>query len=369
MRGEPVDRPPVNFYEIGGRKLDPDDPDPFNVHNDPSWRPLIELAEDHTDIIRMARPVVQWSNPDLRGEYYHTEEWIEGDRRLHCTTLHAGGRTLRNRLRRDADMNTVWTTDHLLRDADDLRAYLDLPDELFVASPDVSHLPAMDEELGDRGIVALDTHDPICEAASLFSMENYTIIAMTEEDLFRQLLEKIQRALLPYVEEMSREAPGRLWRVVGSEYASEPYLPPSLYEAYVVEYTGPVLRAIQRNGGYARLHSHGRLKNILPFMARMAPDALDPIEPPPQGDVELIDVRREYGSDWVLMGNIEATDLENLPPEAFEAKVRRALEEGTTGEGRGFILLPSACPYGRTITPRTLENYRTMVRLAKTWPG
>ncbi|MBN1445521.1 MAG: hypothetical protein JW957_05390 [Candidatus Omnitrophica bacterium] len=37
------------------------------------------------------------------------------------------------------------------------------------------------------------------------------------------------------------------------------------------------------------------------------------------------------------------------------------------GEGRGFILHPSACPYGRTITPRTLANYETMARLAKSF--
>ncbi len=33
LRGEPVDRPAVSFYEIGGWKLDPDDPDPFSIYN------------------------------------------------------------------------------------------------------------------------------------------------------------------------------------------------------------------------------------------------------------------------------------------------------------------------------------------------
>ncbi|HUT88800.1 MAG TPA: hypothetical protein VMY37_04850, partial [Thermoguttaceae bacterium] len=98
-------------------------------------------------------------------------------------------------------------------------------------------------------------------------------------------------------------------------------------------------------------------------------DALDPIEPPPQGDVELVDVRRAYGRDMVLFGNLEAADLENLPPADFEKRVEQALREGTAGSGRGFVLMPSACPYGRTVTPETLENYKTMVRLAKTHKG
>lgn len=35
-RGEPVDRPPVSFYEIGGWKMQPDPDDEFRVWNDPS---------------------------------------------------------------------------------------------------------------------------------------------------------------------------------------------------------------------------------------------------------------------------------------------------------------------------------------------
>ncbi len=67
----------------------------------------------------------------------------------------------------------------------------------------------------------------------------------------------------------------------------------------------------------------------------------------------------------VLFGNLEASDIENLAPKDFEVKVRRALEEGTAGQGRGFVLMASASPYGRTISASTLENYRTMVRLAE----
>ena len=36
LRGEPVDRPPVSFYEIGGFQIDPTDPDPYNIYNSPA---------------------------------------------------------------------------------------------------------------------------------------------------------------------------------------------------------------------------------------------------------------------------------------------------------------------------------------------
>jgi hypothetical protein len=53
LRGEPVDRLAVNLYEIGGLVMDPDDPDRFNIYNDSSWKPLLDLAENHTDLIRI----------------------------------------------------------------------------------------------------------------------------------------------------------------------------------------------------------------------------------------------------------------------------------------------------------------------------
>jgi hypothetical protein len=34
------------------------------------------------------------------------------------------------------------------------------------------------------------------------------------------------------------------------------------------------------------------------------------------------------------------------------------------GQGKGFVLMPSAAPIGWKITPRMMANYETMVRLA-----
>ena len=76
---------------------------------------------------------------------------------------------------------------------------------------------------------------------------------------------------------------------------------------------------------------------------------------------ELSYVRQRYGKQLTLFGNLEASDIESLPTREFREKVKRALEEGTAGEGRGFVLMPSACPYGRLISPLAMANYECMV--------
>lgn len=369
LEQKPVDRPGVNFYEIGGFKIDPTDPDPFNIYNHPSWQPLLQLAEEQTDLIRM-RPV-RWIRPDDHPwhEFFSQTVEYDGDVRFTRTTLIIAGHTMTQTDRRDMGLDTTWMVEHLLKDLDDLKAYLQLPDEVFDAQPDLSPFSVADMEVGDRGIVMVDSDDPICAAAQLFSMDTYTLIAYTESALFHQLLEKLARPLVVRTETVARAFPGHLWRIYGPEYATEPYLPTALFEDYVVRYTKPMIDTIKKYGGYPRVHCHGRIKNVLRSIVAMGADAIDPIEPPPQGDVQLADVRREYGKDLVLFGNIEVSDIENLEPKDFEKIVLDALRDGTHGNGRGFVLMPSSCPYGREISARTLANYETMVRLTREWQG
>jgi uroporphyrinogen-III decarboxylase len=369
LNGRPVDRPAVSFYEIGGLTMDPADPDRFNIYRDPSWRSLLELAEERTDLIRMRSPVRAQSHQAWGAdeeatakEFFKTEHYVDNGRRMTRTTLRIGDRTMTSLTRRDPDVDTVWTVEHLLKSNEDVRAYLEVPDEAFTETIDVTPLVEEEQRLGERGIVMVDTEDPLCTAATLFSMADFTIFAMTENALCHRLLEKCARMIQRRTEQVARQFPGHLWRIYGPEFATEPYLPPHLFDEYVVRYTGPMVSAIKSHGGFARVHIHGRIRNVLDAVVEMGADAIDPIEPPPQGDVDLAFIRAKYGKNLVLFGNLEIADIENAEPNKFERLVRRALAEGTHGEGRGFVLMPSACPYGRTLSERTLQNYETMVR-------
>jgi hypothetical protein len=375
LRGEAVDHPAVNFYEIGGFQIDPSDPDEFNVYNDPSWQPLLQLAEEQTDLIRMRSPVRPNSHKvemahdktdsaNYRDEFFKTEEYMEDGCRFKRVTLKIGNKTMTSLTRRSPEIDTVWTIEHLLKSIDDLKAYLEVPDELFDEQVDIADLVEEDKKLGDRGIVMVDTEDPICSAASLFSMEDFTVIAMTEQKLFHRLLEKLSRHIYCRTEKTAKEFGGHLWRIYGPEYATEPYLPPHLFKEYVVRYTGPMVKTIRKYGGFARIHCHGRTRAVLDYIVEMGAAAIDPLEPPPHGDVELEYVREKYGRELVLFGNLEIADVENMEPSEFEKVVEKTLDDGTSGEGKGFVLIPSSAPNGRKITPRMMANYKTMVRLA-----
>jgi len=249
-----------------------------------------------------------------------------------------------------------------LKDSADVEAFLELPLPPDPGEPNIISVIEAESALGDSGIVMIDTADAICLAAGLFHMADYTVLATSEPHLFHRLVERFAADLQQRTVAVSRTLPGRLWRIYGPEYASPPYLHPRLFREFVVRYDAPMVKAIQRHGGYARIHSHGRLRLILDDIVSMDCDGLDPIEPPPQGDMRLGEVRQRCGEQVVLFGNLEASDLENLPAEEFRDKVRQALAEGPGG--RGFVLMPSACPYGRVLSERALRNYQVMIECA-----
>jgi len=377
LRGEAVDRPAVSFYELNGLDEDYNDADAFNIYTDPSWRELIELTRDHTDRIVMRkvpfidgqiaagsdRQFVGVPSDPLAGISREETTFDGNGSRIVIRTIKAGKRMLTSRTRHDKDVNTIWTLEHLLKDADDLKALLELDFPKASGEPDVSVVLDAEQTLGDAGIVMIDTPDPLCLAAALFDMAIYTMIAVLEPEMFHELLSRFAAILHPETQAISKALPGRLWRIYGPEYASPPYQSPRNFRDFVVKYDQPMVDAIQQHGGFVRIHSHGNLREIIDDIASMGVDGLDPIEPPHQGDMELIEIREKYGEQMVLFGNLEATDIENLPTDQFAAKIKTAIEQGTAGAGRGFVLMPSACPYGRILPPLALENYRKMVEM------
>lgn len=359
LRGEAVDRPPVNFYEINGLDEDQQNPDPYNIYSDPSWSPLIQLAREESDRIVMRGIPFKVHTEDPLAALTTKTVWETEISRFEHTEIRAGSHTLTQITRLDRDVNTTWFVKHLIESLADLEAYLSLPFNPDPGEPSYASFLKAEADLGDSGIVMVDTADPLCVAAGLFDMAAYTVLATTEPALFHRLLERIAAMLLPRTARVAADLPGRLWRIYGPEYASPPYLRPRLFREFVVRYDRQMVDVIQREGGFARLHSHGNLRLILDDMAAMGISALDPLEPPPQGDMELHEIRDRVGDRVVLFGNLEASDLENLEQADFRQKIRRALREGRGG--RGFVLMPSSCPYGRHLTKKALRNYEAMV--------
>lgn len=133
-----------------------------------------------------------------------------------------------------------------------------------------------------------------------------------------------------------------------------------MFQRFIVPHVAEMIRLIHARGGKVRLHCHGRIGRVLDMILETGCDGVDPCEPPPDGDIELDDVKRRCrargASAW---GNIELKLLENGTPQEVRAEVRRIMRQAK--EGGGFVLMPTAAPINVPLSPATETNYRVFV--------
>ncbi len=152
---------------------------------------------------------------------------------------------------------------------------------------------------------------------------------------------------------------GPIWHFNGVERACPPMMSPKQWDQWVVPYDGEIMRLIKSRDPNAIIdvHCHGKVGTLLKSFMEMGVDSTNPIEPPPQGDIELAAAREIVGDRMVLFGNIEFLDMETRTPDEIETIVRSAIEQ--SGKKR-FVLFPSATPHERH-TPKLLANARRYI--------
>ncbi len=352
VRGELPDRVPVSTYELNAHN-----PDHWE-NTEPSYRRLMQAIAEMADEMSM----VGTGGLPNAAERIETQTWTdERGSRFRRQTWHTPKGDLTRLLRDDPGLHTTWQLEHWCKELDDLDKVLSVP---FEPQPvDRSFLLKRQADLGERGVLLISIADPLCPAAELFSMEDYTIIAFSEPERFTYLLDALfERVRLDLQQTLATGIRDCIFRVVGAEYATPPYLPPALFEKYVVGYNRWMNRAIRESGNYPRMHCHGKIGQVLDLIAATEPAALDPCEPPNQGDIELDEVKRRIGESVCLMGNVELRDLEASRPDEVRRIVRRCMDQAKAG-GR-YVLMPTAAPINVPLAGQSEANYLAYLEAA-----
>jgi len=358
LRGEMPDRVPVSTYELVG----------WNSraweNSEPSYRRLMDAIRDKTDCVAMWG---DWSPAGLGGFAYTwaegvpvTEEsWADGPRTVTRTVVRTPAGDLAMVRAADPAVHTTWTTEHVCKDAGDVAKVLSIPYQY--SPPSFADLPRIRAEVGEKGIIMSSIADPLCVAAELFSMQDYLLFAFTERPLFRRILDAMLPRVMDHLSAHLEASAADLYRICGPEYATPPYLPPAMFREFVVPYVVEMIRLIHSHGKHARLHCHGRIAANLDAIVETGADAIDPAEPPPDGDIILAEIKSRAPS-LAVFGNIELKLLERGTEEDVRRAVRTAVEEGKPG-GR-FCLMPTAAPIDVDLASGTERNYIVMIETA-----
>jgi hypothetical protein len=348
LQRQPVDRVPISTYELSA----------FGplawATKEPSYQRLLQEITMHTEALPLWAPG-QLPTPEEAS--WKSVSWTEGDFTLTRLTMQTPKGELTTVTKYTPNVKTVWTTEHLCKTREDINRYLSLP---FHPRPvDVSAFAPLNAAVGDRGLVICDTGDAICNVADLFEFGDFTVLAMTEPEIIRALCDRAHERVMHVLREALAAGCGPLFRICGAEYCTPPFLPPSAFREFVVPYVTEMVALIHRYGGYARLHCHGRIAQVLDMIMTTGVDALDPLEPPPDGDISLAEVKDRVGDQLLLFGNMELKYLETETPQEINVRVRDMMAAAKSGGG--YILMPTAAPINIPLSPRTEANYLAFI--------
>jgi hypothetical protein len=348
---EEVDTVPVTFAYV----------DPYAELDDQrkslGYDRFHELVREETDVMLPKGPrapgIFYSSTKEAKVE---TETRQERNYSFRCDTLTTPSGILRAKRKSEKGINTAWTYEGYIKTEEDVERLLSIPYEPL----EVDMTPVNDAQkmLGERGVVATGVADAICCAAELFTLRDYALTGSRKPRTMMKLLRFFGDRIEDYVRQASEQSTDVFYRIVGPEYVTKPILPPRLFEDYVVPFDRRLVRIIKKNDNIAAIHCHGQLRTVMKGIRRIDPHVLEPIEPPPQGDITLREIKERIGDRTSLMGHIQYNDLEFDPPETIRKKVRSVIDQGAPGGG--YILFPTAEPIAR-ISDRLLTNMKEFV--------
>lgn len=274
-------------------------------------------------------------------------EPVGEERTRHTMLLHTPKGDLKYVYETEEGKHTWWDLHKPIQGVKDVEKMLSVPYQF--QPPDAREYEsfrAHRAEIGHDCIGGAGVNSMVAMLCGMMSYEQLLEWVVTEPGLIRELADAWLTRVSEKVEFLLSQGVGPFWHFNGVERASPPMMGPKQWDELVVPYDGEIMRRIKERDPASRIHvhCHGKVSTLLDSFVAMGVDSTDPIEPPPQGDIDIADAKVKYDGKLVFVGNIEFLDMETRTPDEMEALVRHAMEDGGR---RNVILWPSAGPHER----------------------
>jgi uroporphyrinogen decarboxylase len=122
-------------------------------------------------------------------------------------------------------------------------------------------------------------------------------------------------------------------------FNSGPFLSPAMFAEFVAPYLTRLIKGYRDMGAYVIKHTDGDIMPIIDQLVAARPHGLHSLDP--MAGVDIAEVKRRYGSDVCLIGNVNCATMQTDTDEAVLESCRYAMEGGKPGGG--FIFSTSNC--------------------------
>jgi hypothetical protein len=262
--------------------------------------------------------------------------------------------------RHDPISNTTWQVKYPVESMEEIEKIASVPWELPDALDGVDQIdksPDIPPDFERRGILETRISSPFVCVSGMMRYEWFLELTLTEHDLIAELTEICRQRILDVLHTLLTE-PGieYVW-IGGSEWVTPPMASPATYDALVQEQERSLIAYIHGQGDIVvHVHCHGNVRHALPRTIERGGDYTEPVEPPPDGDITMVEAKAVADGRITLGGNIECRVLANESEVAVEAAVHAAFEGGK----RRFVLRPTEGPSPR-LGEREFRNYMRML--------
>lgn len=193
--------------------------------------------------------------------------------------------------------------------------------------------------IGDNALAMTSLPHPLGHLVRNATMEDVYAWFYEDRATMHRFLTAYNGQIASAVAVMMQDGIGPYFAVCAHEMLLPPWMGHALFDEFVFPYDKRVNDEIHRGGGKLRAHCHGNCMDFLEKMADMGIDAIEPLEHPPGGDVDLAEAKRRVGGRMMLCGNIASERFLFMTPAEVRTQVRDAIQ--TAAHGGGFALCTS----------------------------
>jgi len=277
-----------------------------------------------------------------------SEDWQD-----QVTVFHTPLGDLREVFSRSTCSKPGYEKEYLLKEPDDIKKLLSMPYSPYVFSAENHN--QTEGEIGDRGVAMFGLDNAMYGLVRLIGSENFALWSFDYEELMLEAIGVFSERLCQHAEAALANNISGVFGWVGPELCIPPLMSPAAFDTYSYGFDKRLIDIIHNAGSYVWVHCHGRMKAMISRFVEMGVDVLNPIEPPPMGDLSMQEAFAAVGDRMALEGNIETHDFMVCTQEQLRAKIHETLDAGF---GRRLILCPSSGYMENTQpTRREIDNW------------
>ena len=247
----------------------------------------------------------------------------------------------------DALKSYVWNTYHVPRlDAKTSPGPLsEVPDYFFRT------IDLVKAKVGDTVSVHGEVFSPFTHYMELFGYEQALTSLLEDSGKALAVLDRLTTASVAWAVAQARHGVDAV--LMSSAFAGGPLISPRMYKRFVLPFERKVTEAVRATGVPVYTHTCGSIGDRLELMVETGTQGVDTLDPPPLGNVELVDAKRQIGERVFIKGNMNSVEL--LAYTTPEQVIAHATDRIRTGMPGGGYILSTACSVAPRVEPWKLE--------------